>query len=740
MEEPIKQTSSRLNKIILLSAPVIITLLIASVLIYTAFKADLENIKMGSAIFYLTEGAQTTPNDIQNYEVSLKQKLILGKEKKKASESKPSRTPDKQEGYVMTSEQGVPQDNDKFTDFGFGQNELTSEYAPDSGPEYPAQMSGQGGMEYDDNADNTTAPEPEGSKQAEGYGFLDLPKTHAPATDEDDAQGRKLPAKKAIPGDYILKLSGSVMDDMFIFGIYNNIKLGKLVMDGEYRFRPRGRRLKEKILVEFYLPPSKKKIRSQLPLILNGEIEPLSMDNGNITINDSGILTTKNPLREPTKVTYTITRRDRNSDIVYKPGPALWLDKEMECIPEEIKGFLDKAQNGPPDFKMLFISTIFNKCFGYQKNILPVKLVKGMTWGDYLDQSVSKNRRFMADCDVLSTYAVIFMRYLGIKSVVAVGYNNYLDPLDTLTAKEQHALNIAYLKNSFVFFDPSAVTPDVTGSVKIIGKNDKSPEKKDHESTTGLPEANRLRAKQYTISKNVMNFLGNNFFDSPERSDYFSTSTSAFSVLDINQNDLLAFYKEKALLRQWTSITVLIFLGLFAFSLFTKASFSFLLHVRNKFFDLSEPIEHVIMFALAKIALVTTYIIIFGQTLDPDLNSQVVPVWSLLLGSFLLVLGSLLNMTAHFTVLLEYSQHFVSEKYMLWHEHGIYKISRNPEYIGYYFMLSGACFFSWNAFVIIPAVAGIVLYTHTVKFKEISFLKHKEKEWLAYSSRTPRYL
>jgi protein-S-isoprenylcysteine O-methyltransferase Ste14 len=72
--------------------------------------------------------------------------------------------------------------------------------------------------------------------------------------------------------------------------------------------------------------------------------------------------------------------------------------------------------------------------------------------------------------------------------------------------------------------------------------------------------------------------------------------------------------------------------------------------------------------------------------------------------------------------------------------HGMYRITRNPVYVGAFMMCAGSCLFSIHPLnFLLFAVAGAI--HHTIIRKEEEFLIATfGKEWIEYSRRVPRYL
>ncbi|MDD5439799.1 MAG: transglutaminase domain-containing protein [Candidatus Omnitrophica bacterium] len=319
---------------------------------------------------------------------------------------------------------------------------------------------------------------------------------------------------KEKPREYSIKLSGDLAPEMFVFGIYNSMAQGRLIREGPYRLVPRGNSGKSGVSMECTLPANTRALPIQLPILINGDVLPAA--SGAYTIDKAGFLTAiKDPSNE-TAIDYSLTRRTRNAELIMSFPSSRWLKKEFSDLPGLIKYSLNLAKTGDDQYKMVMIATLFNKCFGYQRDILPIKLASGATWNLYLDKFIRQNRRLLTDCDVLSTYALIFTRYLGLKSAVIVGYNN-TDPagLTTLTSDKHHAALLVKVDAEWLIFDPTAITPDMSWEAlrlsggDIVSYAQYRREAIDH---TGTPvsrsSSDRLAEKYFTVSSDVAALLG----------------------------------------------------------------------------------------------------------------------------------------------------------------------------------------------------------------------------------------
>ena len=72
--------------------------------------------------------------------------------------------------------------------------------------------------------------------------------------------------------------------------------------------------------------------------------------------------------------------------------------------------------------------------------------------------------------------------------------------------------------------------------------------------------------------------------------------------------------------------------------------------------------------------------------------------------------------------------------------HGMYRLSRNPIYLGGFLMCAGSCMYSIHAlnFLLMAVMVGV---HHLIVMKEEQFLeKTFGQQWMEYAQRVPRYV
>lgn len=498
-----------------LAIPALIIISLIGVMMYIAYKAEVdEGLRVGTANLYIDQD-------------SVKKKA--GSPRRDYHPKKEPRSLDKavDSGKTMNSEE--PQEKpvgESGDDYG-GEEDYGSDNKGLSEPNFDNNIFQQNEVEPSYAQPSKTAKGP----AAKEFGFTAIDDKFTPATKEDtgsqDAEGstNKSP---------VIHVKGAALNEMFIFGVYNSMLDGRLYLDGKYSFLPQGSKTRDKVTLDLSLKPIKsRKTSVQLPVILNGEVISSSAVCGDrsVSINSAGELSVKGLMNKTIPVEYAIIRRTENSILSARFNNSEWLEKEFRTIPNDIKSILDAGKTGPEDYKMMLIAAVIGKCFGYQKDIIPVKLASGATWTGMLNDTLKNNKRLLADCDVLSVYSLIFARYMSIKSAVAVGYNNS-DPatLETLTQDKHHALLLIRINGKWMIFDPMEITPDMKDAALEIANINEQRQENRSEKDGGGPgfrndaniepaDLSSFTAKRFQMPANVAQVLGTVIFQKDSADD-----------------------------------------------------------------------------------------------------------------------------------------------------------------------------------------------------------------------------
>ncbi|MFW5799909.1 MAG: methyltransferase family protein, partial [Spirochaetota bacterium] len=73
-------------------------------------------------------------------------------------------------------------------------------------------------------------------------------------------------------------------------------------------------------------------------------------------------------------------------------------------------------------------------------------------------------------------------------------------------------------------------------------------------------------------------------------------------------------------------------------------------------------------------------------------------------------------------------------------KNGIYKISRNPIYIGFFLMLLASSLYVINPFNWVCAVTGVIIHHKQILAEEVFLKQRFGKEWTDYKNKVNRYL
>ncbi|MFC1576468.1 hypothetical protein ACFL3J_02220, partial [Candidatus Omnitrophota bacterium] len=245
---------------------------------------------------------------------------------------------------------------------------------------------------------------------------------------------------------------GDVHAEMFISGVFNGLSEGgKFAREGDIHIVPSGERTEKVTRVTISLPSMKQGEGLQVFNIFSGEIEPDDFVGGRLSLDKSGKLTA-NKNTEPTDITYAIRRRTKNGKVETSYPFSEWLAKEFRDIPDDIKRELNLVKTASDKEKQNAVAKIIKKHFVYSAS--QDVLLNRATWGAFLTDVLKEHKQFRTDCDVLSMYAFIFSRYIGLNVVCAVGYNN--DGNSYLSEDEAHGVLLVENNGEWAIFDPSA--------------------------------------------------------------------------------------------------------------------------------------------------------------------------------------------------------------------------------------------------------------------------------------------
>ena len=735
----IQQNIRRSKNLLAIMIPILIVAIFVGAVVYVAYRAEREGLDVGPSKYYVTAAEEE-----------------LAKAQKRKQQEAERWALDKKEEYRKLADDSSGKTEMRETAGTGGRQKGSSQEAEDisagqvlKGPvsSQPASKAAGGMDTYQAGA---PAPDMQKKSPSGAYGFSAIQETFKPSTmaiieDKETVAGQNADTAGKSTEDKRMrvKISGDLAREMFIFGVYNDIEDGRLVSNGLFRFAPKGRRLGEKIDINFIFSPDSGAKDMQLPVILNGEVIPAQGRGGVFSIDRQGRFRLHKEVSLPLEVGYSIYRRNKNCGLSVTQPYSRWLEKEFYKMPQGIKDFLDIAQGNSDYYRMVFVSAALNRCFGYQNDIISVDLPEGMTWSEYLRQMLELKDRMLCDCDVLSTYAFIFLKYMGFPAAVVVGYNNQdKEGLDRLSDDEHHAAVLVKVDKEWVLFDPTEIVPDMTrealrsslGEVSYIqDQADGSQETEAAITGTG--------AKRIIIPARMAGLLGSIIF------------SDEIKAAQMNQSGLVRFglgtpgYRHHRAGFLWGSQEpglnrILAMVSMFSVGVFMVSMLvCFLLGryiTRSDGAGLSTMTSHWQSIA-AKALMAVVLLLFIVQRSGFIFAGYSNPEWVRIIGAIFILLGASFAVTAGVLSIRDRFKGIASLSEP-WKRRRINRLSRNPEYAGYFGLMIGTCLYAPNPVSVVCCVLAIFLYHRVIVIKEKVFSEKFGRQWRDYKSEVRMYL
>lgn len=559
--------------------------------------------------------------------------------------------------------------------------------------------------------------------------FSPLKNEFLPSTPSQD-QSSSIIKPLILISEGLIFLSSDLAPEFFITGIYNDIDSSSLIKAQDYSYRLKGRRIKKKALVTIPFECLKGFSFAQLPVIFNGEVEPYYNKEKNIAINSQGWFSNKS-LSQVNEISYLIHRRSSNSQLQCDFPYSRWLKKEFNDLPVNVQLFLDNAKDEFAEYKVASVCALLNTLFGYQKDIFEVNLTKGTTWASYLERVLGRGSRLLCDCDVLSTYSFIFLKYLGFDCVVAFGYNNQdLDDLNYLRADELHAAVLFKLNQDWLIFDPVLF-------VDYFIRKDNIAEREFNTKPAKLYfGADALSADYFSLNDVLVELLSEVFLS--EKTQYVDSHDelrSTLKNLKINKKELSMILREETLLDSWVNFITLFFITIFFLFNFLFFIVAKTLHRRDRF-KLPVSLRHIIV---PKVILFACLILLIVAVSGVELAQWDLGFWGVLTGIVLLILGVVINIIGYCELIkVKFIEFFTYKD--LWNSRNIFRLSRNPVILGED-LLALSSFFYVPSFLSIVLIFSLFFFNHVlIKQQEKELEKEYSQAFKSYSHKTPRYL
>ena len=262
-------------------------------------------------------------------------------------------------------------------------------------------------------------------------------------------------------------VKGARKGDFFVCTFYDAFRNGRLIRGADTKLLPQNPEGKETIACEGRVPYLDRGKTTQLPILLNGYIIPKQAENDHLTIRKDGTVEALANTTAAT-VTYVIKRCALGSSVAFGHTENDTISSEYADIPDEILAFLRSVKSKGEQTRLTTIASIMNSYFGYQTGLKNVIYKRGKTWNSLLKEKLKSDQRMLADCDVLSTYGYIYLRYLGFKPVIIIGSLITADNVQVIKPEDLHATIYLKISGKWTIFEPTVFTNNYT--VEIINE------------------------------------------------------------------------------------------------------------------------------------------------------------------------------------------------------------------------------------------------------------------------------
>ena len=144
-------------------------------------------------------------------------------------------------------------------------------------------------------------------------------------------------------------------------------------------------------------------------------------------------------------------------------------------------------------------------------------------------------------------------------------------------------------------------------------------------------------------------------------------------------------------------------------------------------------------FYLGKISSLFTWSFMIVQALGLNLRRFKLPLWIEFLSAVLLVTGFIMLLIAF--VRLRHSTRFgIPRENIKLETGGIYAVSRNPMYLGFYLLYVASVLYTFNPLVFTFAIAAVYAHNRTAVAEEKFLEKKFGNEYADYKKRVRRYV
>ncbi len=145
------------------------------------------------------------------------------------------------------------------------------------------------------------------------------------------------------------------------------------------------------------------------------------------------------------------------------------------------------------------------------------------------------------------------------------------------------------------------------------------------------------------------------------------------------------------------------------------------------------------LFAIGKFSVLLTWTGAVLQAIGINIRMIILPAGLDVLAAVLFLAGFVISAIAHL-YLAEANNPVLPDGKTTLKTRGIFKFSRNPSYLGIYLMNLASIIFTANIIILMLGIIGILIH-HKIIVKEEEFLKTRFGEsYIAYCSKTRRYM
>ncbi|MFC1704477.1 hypothetical protein ACFL1E_06860 [Candidatus Omnitrophota bacterium] len=255
----------------------------------------------------------------------------------------------------------------------------------------------------------------------------------------------------------VAELSGASAGDLFVNGIYDQITQGKFSQSKKSILSPLTKTPCQSVKININLPFLKNGQSIQLPCYIGGFVVSQFPEDNSFQLEENGKLTALTDIAKGV-FPYVIKKCAGQPLISIEPANMKWLNWEFETIPDELRGFLNAVKETSETTRLATVASILNTHFGYQAGLKAIELGNGETWNSLLDRQLRIGNKLLCDCDVLSTFGFIYMKFLGFDPLFLVGYFNSPGNEKVLRVDELHATLLVKTQGRWLIFEPTLFT------------------------------------------------------------------------------------------------------------------------------------------------------------------------------------------------------------------------------------------------------------------------------------------